>query len=68
MRPAYLGEQMKPSSAKRAWKEGSEQPMLSGIMLDNMDMNTYHPVLTVCPDSTALQAILIFEDASSLFA
>ena len=32
-------------------------------MLENLDINTYHPVLTVRPGSPALQAILIFEDA-----
>ena len=35
--------------------------------LDNLDMNTSHPVLTVHPDSPALQAILIFEDAPLIY-
>ena len=35
--------------------------------LDNLDMNTSHTVLTVRPDSPALQAILIFEDAPLLY-
>ena len=30
--------------------------------LDNLDMNASHPVLTICPDSPALQTIWIFED------
>ena len=54
------------SSARSAWKEVSEQPMLWGP-LDNLDMNTSHPVLTVRPDSPALQAILIFEDAPLIY-
>ena len=54
------------SSARSAWKEVSEQPMISGP-LDNLDMNTSHPVLTVRPDSPALQAILIFEDAPLIY-
>ena len=35
--------------------------------LDNLDINTYHPVLTVRPDSPALQAFLIFEDAPLIY-
>ena len=35
--------------------------------LDNLDMNTSRPVLTVRPDSPALQAILIFEDAPLIY-
>ena len=66
LRPAYLVERTKPSSARRAWKEASEQPMLWGT-LDNLDMNTSHPVLTVRLDSPALQAILIFEDAPLIY-
>ena len=66
LRPAYLVERTKPSSARRAWKEASEQPMLWGT-LDNLDMNTSHPVLTVRPDSPALQAILSFEDAPLIY-
>ena len=54
------------SSARRAWKEASEQPMLWGT-LDNLDMNTSHPVPTVRPDSSALQAVLIFEDAPLIY-
>ena len=57
LRLAYLVERTKLSSARRAWKETSEQPMLWGT-LDNLDMNTSYPVLTVRPDSPALQAIL----------
>ena len=38
------------------------QPMLWGT-LNNLDINISHPVLTVCPGSPTLQAILIFEDA-----
>ena len=30
--------------------------------LDNLDMNASHPVLTIRPDSPALQTIWIFED------
>ena len=66
LRPAYLVERTKSSSARRAWKETSEQPMLWGT-LDNLDMNTSHPVLTVRPGSPALQAILIFEDAPLIY-
>ena len=66
LRPAYLVERTKLSSARRAWKEGSEQPMLWGT-LDNLDMNTSHPVQTVRPDSPVLQAILIFEDAPLIY-
>ena len=54
------------SSARRAWKEASKQPMLWGT-LDNLDMNTSHPVLTIRPDSPDLQAILIFEDAPLIY-
>ena len=48
LRSAHLIEQTKPSSARREWKEASGQPMLLGT-LDNLDMNTSHPVLTVPP-------------------
>ena len=63
---AYLVERTKPSSARRAWKEASEHPMLRGT-LDNLDINTSHSVLTLRPDSPALQAILIFEDAPLIY-
>ena len=66
-RPSYLLERTKSSSARRAWKEASEQPMLWGT-LNNLDMNTSHPVLTVRPDSPALQASLIFKDASLIYS
>ena len=54
------------SSARRAWKDASEQPMLWAT-LDNKDMNTSHPVLIIRPDSPTLQVILIFEDASLIY-
>ena len=60
--PAYLVERTKASSARRASKEASEQPMLWGT-LEHSDIKMYHPVLTVRPESPALQASLIFEDA-----
>ena len=36
--------------------------------LDNLDMTTSHPVLTVRPDSSTLQASLIFKDASLIYS
>ena len=66
LRPACLVERTKLYSTRRAWKEASEQPMLWGT-LDNLDMNTSHPVLTIRPDSPDLQAILIFEDAPLIY-
>ena len=35
--------------------------------LHNLDINTSHPVLTARPDSPALQAIWIFEDAPLIY-
>ena len=66
LRPAYPVERTKPSSARRAWKEASEQAMLWGT-LDNLDMDTSHPVLTVRPGSPTLQAILTFEDTPVIY-
>ena len=35
--------------------------------LDYLDINTCHLVLAVCPDSLALQAIMIYEDAPLIY-
>ena len=34
---------------------------------DNLDMNASHPVLTIRPDSPALQTIWIFEDVPLIY-